>query len=349
MFGNLENGWALDVLVVWVAFRLLSTAWRGVVEGRQFVRASPYGGPMLCAFTSGGVLALAFGVGWRWVFPPVNAETAPFFYAGGLVLGFVAGFHCDFCLHFFGERWIAERLVALRRAAYIRELPSGNRDERLRAAHALSYFGRHKWALLPLALDVLRSDPEADVRAAVAGFAFYGFPDEPEVRAAAHQALRDADRRVWCAAASLLVKQQAVPTDTVLAPLTALLSHEDLNVSLTAAGALGELGAAAASAIPSLIALLDQSLVWPAAAVALRKIGAAAVPALAERLGGGRLDGRLAAAQTLAMLGTTARPASRALSAALQDPEPRLRAAAQQALKAIETRPAPALDKWMHS
>jgi HEAT repeat protein len=84
-------------------------------------------------------------------------------------------------------------------------------------------------------------------------------------------------------------------------------------------------------------ALLDQDAgVSYQAAVALSRLGAAAVPELVKGLKADRMGVRVAAADALRHLGADARAAVPALVAALEDPEAGVLRAAGRALKKID-------------
>jgi HEAT repeat protein len=115
----------------------------------------------------------------------------------------------------------------------------------------------------------------------------------------------------------------------------ALIADGDQHISRIATAALGMIGSAAGEAVPALLALFKGVSVpnfraQTAAAIALREIGAAAVPALIVGLNHPDLNVRQAAARALGMKAWPA--AVPALAAALKDPEQLVRRAAAQAL-----------------
>jgi HEAT repeat protein len=109
---------------------------------------------------------------------------------------------------------------------------------------------------------------------------------------------------------------------------------------LEVARALGALGEGAADAAPALVAaLLDpDGRVRTAAGESLTSIGAPAVPALVEALRGGTVEGRRAAAHTLALIGSGVHFAAPALvAAALGDEDDGVRSSLAAALASIGT------------
>jgi HEAT repeat protein len=111
------------------------------------------------------------------------------------------------------------------------------------------------------------------------------------------------------------------------------------------ATALGELGAAAVSALPALVKRLkdEEGDVRVAAAVALIKIAPekhpeAALAAIVAELKNPDLLIRVIAADALGDLGPRARSTSAALNGAVRDPEPEVRQAAKDALPKIASK-----------
>src|SRR5262245_42982218 len=111
MFGKLDYGWALDVLVVWVAFRVLMTVVRGIGQALTLGRFAPVSGRVVMFYPliSALVFALAFCLAWHWVFPGLNALIGSLLSVGGFLVGFASGFVFDFFMHLGLERWIGVR------------------------------------------------------------------------------------------------------------------------------------------------------------------------------------------------------------------------------------------------
>ncbi|MEX0702861.1 MAG: HEAT repeat domain-containing protein [Planctomycetales bacterium] len=110
--------------------------------------------------------------------------------------------------------------------------------------------------------------------------------------------------------------------ERVVPVLAARLRDPDVEMRRRAAAALGRLGTKAKSALPDLIALLEDEQIREAAATALGGLGAEAapaVPALAKLLEIDELDCRRAAAAALGAIGPPAGPAVPALLRLLQE------------------------------
>jgi len=112
------------------------------------------------------------------------------------------------------------------------------------------------------------------------------------------------------------------------------LKHSDPEVRRSAAAALENFGAEAASAIPTLTQSLDDPdlMTQVAATRALGGIGSAAVPALAQALTHSKKQVRREAIWALGRIGPPAQPALPALTRALRDSDLRVRLGAAQAL-----------------
>lgn len=246
-------------------------------------------------------------------------------------------------------------------------------EVRVRAALLLSCrqdYGEGLATAVP-ALLVALQDPEASVRAEVArtlgeidpggrsslGALIDALADpDPAVRVAAAQALGKAGAaarsavpglsgrltdaavqvRVEAARALWQIDRQAALAVPVL---TAALHDSDMH--WRAALALGEIGPAAAGAVPALLEKLQSEIVHrPArtpssAALALAKMGPAAVPGLLELLEHGQLPVRLGAAIALAGHGADAGPALPGLLQMLREPEAETRIVAANTLGAV--------------
>ncbi len=125
-----------------------------------------------------------------------------------------------------------------------------------------------------------------------------------------------------------------------------LLKDQDAGVRRTAAGALGDIGPEATTAIAALKELLHdrQTSVRHDAADALRKIGPAAIPALTEVVRGEDCDAGVAAVSALEGMGPAAVPA---LTALLKDKDYGVRCAAVQGLGRIGPAAVPALTELL--
>jgi HEAT repeat protein len=149
------------------------------------------------------------------------------------------------------------------------------------------------------------------------------------------------------AAAEALLKIAPAEGGPALELLTRRLLDDDrpdsYGTRAAGAAALGRIGPAAAPALPRLLARLDdrESSVRTAAAEAVLRIGAdaeagrRAVDALAAGFGSGSLIDRLAAVAAVRRLGPKAAATADRLSRLSTDPEPEIRAAAAEALKAV--------------
>jgi RNA polymerase sigma factor (sigma-70 family) len=158
------------------------------------------------------------------------------------------------------------------------------------------------------------------------------------------EAVKHTDAQVRVDAADALVRVGADP-EKVVAALTGLLKDDpEREVRRSAAGALGKMGPAAASAVPSLRkALRGDGGGWWVAADAIGKIGGPdAVPALVEALESKDDDVRLTAIKRLGDLGGAASSSAEALKKAQKDdPRASNRKAAAEALKKITGRASP--------
>jgi lysophospholipase L1-like esterase len=196
--------------------------------------------------------------------------------------------------------------------------------------------------LLVRALD----DPEEEVRHAAAR-ALDGAPKlSPAGRERLFAVLRDASEPVRWAAARALFTSGVSSADVTR--LAALLESPDSYVRGFAAFALGELGPAAAPAVPALVAALslEDGFDRGGSASALARIGpqaGAAVPALLEGLASPDGDRRWKSARILGRIGPPAVAAVPALVAALRDPNEYVRAHAARALGRIGRRDEAAL------
>lgn len=233
-------------------------------------------------------------------------------------------------------------LAALRRA-----LARGSADERVAAAWAIRRMGPAGAAALPeLASALEASDPRIRAAAArgVGALRADGRPAQPALL----RLLADASEPVrWHAANAL---HRVGPGPGAVSGLAEALGGEDPYVCGFAAWTLGNLGAAAAAAVPDLTAALDGrrgafrlpelDQRWLAAR-ALGLIGPPAgdaVPALTLALRDADRKLRVQSALALGRIGPAAAPAREALQHASRDSDPEVRFHAEQALKAVSAR-----------
>jgi HEAT repeat protein len=154
------------------------------------------------------------------------------------------------------------------------------KDEHLRklAAGALNEMGADASEALPTLIAAL-NDRNAFVRGYVAGALASMGPRTRPVFPALVKALKDSDWVVRCKAAGALVRAGA-DTGIMVPALTRMLKDKSRYVPQVAVRLLGDLGPAAAPAIPDLRGFLRRG--WPEAAEALGKIGPVAKGAVPE-------------------------------------------------------------------
>jgi RNA polymerase sigma factor (sigma-70 family) len=158
------------------------------------------------------------------------------------------------------------------------------------------------------------------------------------------EAVKHPDAHVRINAAYALVQVGSDPDKTVAVLITLLQNEPQREVRRSAAAALGEMGPAAAPAIPALRkALQGEGGGWWVAADAIGKIGGPdAVPALIAALENKDDDVRLTAIKQLGKLSSAASSVVESLKKARKDdPRELNRKAATEALKTITGRPSP--------
>lgn len=156
-------------------------------------------------------------------------------------------------------------------------------------------------------------------------------------------ALRNPNPAVRAEAVEAIAEASPRTTKTVDLLLNALATESDSSLHPVFAHALGQLGEAAAPAVPRLAELLrdDHREIREAAAAALGNIGSAAsaaVPALARALDDCCHDVRAGAAEALGRIGPAASDAVPALIEALDDPISWVRLQSAEALVSIRPR-----------
>ena len=245
------------------------------------------------------------------------------------------------------------------------------RNARIRqgAAEILRDFGLRARAAVPALREALADNKPIVRRRAAEALGACG-EDEPATSQQLRKCLRDPVPSVRCAAADALGFLRAM---TASGDLTAALGDKDTAVRIGAARALwhirreaepllpvlttalhdakagwqaifllGEIGPEAAAAIPSLIVALKQEKVPrplrtpPSSAIALGKVGIAAVPELLECLRDAQPRVRASAAIALGFVGPKAKAAVPALAELLTDHAPEVRQAAALSLGEID-------------
>jgi HEAT repeat protein len=150
---------------------------------------------------------------------------------------------------------------------------------------------------------------------------------------------RRGDQYFVCVAAAGALGEIGAAAGSAVGSLAALLRDEEPEVREAAARALGRLGPVAEAAIPA----LDEALQGRAGLVAvagLGGIGPAAVPALLAAFREGDCNTRVATAWGLAQIGPAAQAAVAPLAEALEGEEPLVRVSAAAALWHIARHPA---------
>ncbi len=182
----------------------------------------------------------------------------------------------------------------------------------------------------------LTGHASAGVRAECAGVLGALGPAAREAMPALFDALADPSEAVRAASARALARIETREND--VPRLVAALGSEDGYVVAFAAWSLGNLGGAAAGAVPDLVRALARDDTNAVVAGALARIGpaaAGAVPALVEALRSDDADRRWRAARTLGRIGPPAEAAVGALTTALGDPNGAVRQHAARALGRI--------------
>jgi len=222
-------------------------------------------------------------------------------------------------------------------------LESAEARVRRAAAWALGEAGK---AALPVQERLerrLRDDDAPNVRAAVAGALGALGPAGRPAATALFAALEDGSESVRHAAAQALARLTSDPRD--VPRLAKALGNDDPYVAAFAAWTLGNLGEAAAEAVPALAGSLARERTDAVVAAALARIGPAAeaaVPVLVEALASADPDRRFRAARTLGRIGPAAAGAVPLLTRALTDPNVAVRQHAARALGRIGSAAHPA-------
>jgi HEAT repeats len=354
MFDLDFHGWVLLGGVIWLGLRLLLLFWdvawacaRRAEPPRRFFGYSLLTSMLLGSVSGGWAVAAALrlllsgpvpgpGSTLPWVMDPRVLGGLALF-GLGYVGGFFGGAFLDLLLYRL-ELPIAKTLLALRLWAYVRQMQATDRGVRAWAARTLSFIGPRAVAAVPQLRGGLRdSDPE--VRAFAALALITNRANDPDTAAAVRQTLQDPEGRVRTAAACALVAWKAAPPEAVLPDLIAGLEDAADWVPGIAAHYLGQVGAAAAPAIPALRrAAADPDTPNWMAFDALSRIGEASVPALETLLQHRSAAVRRASVSALQRMGTKAAAAVPALREALSDRDEEVRRQAAKALQVITAR-----------
>lgn len=207
------------------------------------------------------------------------------------------------------------------------ELPSVRRN----SARALGELGSASRPAVGRLIEVLGDpDPVVRVRAAEA---LWRIERQPRAVTTLVGLLRDADGSAAYEAATTLGNLEGVD-ETAIAPLIVALSHKDSDVSHAAARALGKFGARALPQLRKTLAASDADLAVQAVE-AMDWIGPPAAETLVDALKHANPRVRRESARALGRKGPAARTAIPALVKLLNDPEPFVRDESARALDRI--------------
>jgi HEAT repeat protein len=217
------------------------------------------------------------------------------------------------------------------------------RDEsaavRVRAATALGVLGQENLTVVKALVTAL-SDGNSDVRGAAAESLGRLGPAAKAAVAVLPRVLFDTVPAVRVRAAKAVWKISG-ESASVLPVLAEAL--RDRNVGWQAAFVIGEIGPPAAESVPALIEALKQEQVPrplrtpPSSALALGRVGTAAVPRLIDTLKDSRASVRTSAVIALGLVGVDARAAAPALFELLKDKDAEVRSASALSLGAIDS------------
>jgi HEAT repeat protein len=241
--------------------------------------------------------------------------------------------------------------------AILAALPGPDEDTSEALVGALGRIGKDRPEAGTALLNVLRGGGPASIRAQAAkGLTGMGWGAAEVVVESLLGALNDPDPLLRRAAAEALGKTPEPPGQVISALLTALLrDSEDSLVRRAAAESLAQAGRGQSTVVDALVAMLGNSPdagLQQACACALGRLGTArheVVTALLHALKKGDAAVRLAAVRALGQLESTTEPVVHALRAALlKDPEPRVRAAAAEAVAGRLPQDPAVLDALVH-
>jgi HEAT repeat protein len=256
-------------------------------------------------------------------------------YAAAVLFGGMFGMALELKLGGWASR-LSVWLASFRLQSYRDRLASLIPAERLTAAKRLFELGSYARPAAP-ELVTATTDELPDVRAySFLALLFDVHDKSSDVVAAARVGLRDPEPLVRTSAAMVLVKSEAAPPEDVLPALGEGMMLPDEPFAGLAAGAIGEMGEAAAAAAPLLrTAIFERDPPNDAAMYTLQHIGEAGVPVLVELLHRGSEMNRQAAAYILGEMGEKAAAAVPALREASTSKDAVLSAAASAALSKL--------------
>ena len=222
-----------------------------------------------------------------------------------------------------------------------RQMFDGSDTDRVRAVRTLGNLGTPARKAVPDLAKVLREGRPELRSAAAKALGQIGKPAVPVLI----EALRDEDGAVRLQTARALGRAGPDAKEAVAALIASLKDGRE-SVRQAAADALGEMGPDAKEAASPLTRLFHDPSpqMRQHARAALGQIGPTAVEPLCAALNADKREVRLDALQTLALFGREAKAAVPSLRQALQDDDPKIRAAAADALGAMrarERRPCP--------
>lgn len=327
--------WVLLVLAGWLILRLLVAFVVAFHNARYLGQRHPYTLMVWVSLSSGFVWALFAAIGWRLFLADGPLAFMGCFSLVAGIAGFIVGLTVDYFTTVRIQSPLARALVARRSSTFADQLLRGEAEQRRDAARAFAFIGQDSTFAVPQLLEAFH-DTDADLRYFVALALLNVNADDPAIDRAMLKALSDGDLRIRSIAAVLLVKREKAEAEVVLPHLCAGLKMDVEEVRLCSAEALGLLGPLAASAVPHLIAHLNDGYnMTYSARSALARIGPAALPELVELLKSDDRRIRITAIEVLADMHAAATSALPMLRELLMDSDMATRRAVIRAITRI--------------